>query len=287
MKQIAVMSGKGGAGKTSVAAALIKLLPAVIAVDADVNASNLPILLQPEERIEEDAFFGTDIAQIRSESCSHCGQCQKICAFDAISISSQGNYVVNNNCEGCAACVWICPSQSIHTVPYRCGTQYFSRIENGYLIHADLNPGADNSGKLIAATRAQSMELAQTKNFGIILIDGPPGTSCQAISSLTGVDLVLVVLEESLSGLSDYRRLAKLMDHFRLPHLVLLNKAGIDSNVSTKLERCVADCDGTIAARIPFDPDIPQALARLETLIDMPRYRSEIEKLCEQMLQRL
>lgn len=287
MKQIAVMSGKGGAGKTSVTAALIKLLPAVIAVDADVNASNLPILLQPEERIEEEAFFGMDVAQITAESCSHCGQCQKICAFAAIDVSSQGDYSVNNNCEGCAACAWVCPTESIHTVPHRCGTQYLSSIDNGYLVHADLNPGADNSGKLIAATRTKARELAQEKNFGIILIDGPPGTSCQAISSLTGVDLVLVILEESLSGLSDYRRLAKLMGHFRLPHLVLLNKVGIDSAVAANLESSVAEYNGTIAARIPFDTDIPQALSRLETLLDIPRYRPEIEKLCEQILKQL
>lgn len=287
MKQIAVMSGKGGAGKTSVTAALVKLFPAIVAVDGDVNASNLPILLQPQEKISEDDFFGMDMAQITSESCTGCGQCHEICAFAAIDITPQGTYSVNGDCEGCASCAWGCPEQSISMVPHRCGSKYLSEIDNGYLLHADLNPGADNSGKLIAAIREDARSLAREKNCGIILIDGPPGTSCQAISSLTGADLVLVVLEESLSGLSDYLRLAKLMAHFRLPHLVILNKVGISTEVATQIESAVSENGGSIAARIPFDPSIPQALSRCETFLELRDYRPIIEGLCQQLLTKL
>lgn len=286
MKQIAVMSGKGGAGKTSVTAALSLLLPAVITVDADVNASNLPILLNPQKKISESDFFSLDIARIDAESCINCGKCQDICAFDAIEINDKG-YCVTEDCEGCAACFWVCPEQCIQMIEHSCGKKYLSLTENGYLLHADLNPGADNSGKLIASVREDARKLAQEKNFRLILIDGPPGTSCQAISSLTGVDLVVVVLEESLSGLSDYRRLATLMAHFRLPHLVLLNKTGVNADVAAQIETTINENGGSIAARIPFDPAIPQALSRRDTLLTLPPYRLQIEALCEQVLEQL
>ena len=287
MKQIAVMSGKGGAGKTSVTAALVKLLPAVIAVDADVNASNLPILLKPGEKLSDNPFFSMDIAQISAASCTSCGLCQQICAFSTIDVSSDNRYSINQDCEGCAACAWVCPTQSISMVPHSCGSQYLSAIDNGYLVHADLHPGADNSGKLIAAIREEARVLAREKNHRLILIDGPPGTSCQAISSLTGVDLVLVVLEESLSGLSDYLRLAKLMEHFRLPHLVVINKSGVSAKVAAKIETAVAKNGGSIAARIPFAREIPQALSRGETFLDLPSYRPVIQSLCKQLLEQL
>ena len=284
MKQIAIMSGKGGAGKTSVSAALMQLLPAVIAVDGDVNASNLPILLKPQKKLSEQDFFSMDIAQISQQDCTDCGQCQKICAFAAIKNSSGSFSISENDCEGCAACAWVCLAQCIQMVPHSCGKKYLSLTDNGYLVHADLQPGADNSGKLIAAIREESRKLAVEKNFRLILIDGPPGTSCQAIASLTGVDLVLVVLEESLSGLSDYQRLATLMSHFRLPHQVVLNKVGSDEQVAGRIETAVTANHGTITARIPFDPAIPQALSRCESLLELPEYRPVIEDLCEKLL---
>lgn len=287
MKQIAVMSGKGGAGKTSITAALVKQVPAAVVVDADVNASNLPILLQPKEKRAKSSFFGMDVAQISSDSCTGCGHCQEICAFEAIDVTADRRYSINTDCEGCAACAWICPEQSIRMVPYKCGNKYLSIMDNGYLLHADLNPGADNSGKLIAAIREEARVLAREQNYGLILIDGPPGTSCQAISSLTGVDLVLVVLEESLSGLSDYQRLARLMDHFRLPHLVVLNKAGTSAEVAARIVSAVEENGGAISGRIPFDPAIQRGLSRCETLHDLSAYRPTIEKLMEQLLAQL
>ena len=152
MKQIAVMSGKGGAGKTSITAALSLLLPAVITVDADVNASNLPILLKPQEKISESDFFSMDIAKIDAEQCIGCGKCQQICAFGVIEHDADG-YHIGDDCEGCAACSWVCPQQCIKMVEHSCGHKYLSLTENGYLLHADLTPGADNSGKLIASVR--------------------------------------------------------------------------------------------------------------------------------------
>lgn len=283
LHQVAVMSGKGGAGKTSLTAALLNLFPEVIAVDADVNASNLPILLAPQQLAEAD-YFGMDVAQIRAENCTGCGQCQEICAFNAVEQQATGAYRVNDECEGCAACAWVCPNQTISMAPHISGRKYVSQIRNGYMVHADLVPGEDNSGKLIASIREDARVLATEKQVETLLIDGPPGTSCQAISSLTGVQLVLVVLEESLSGLSDYRRLAQLLEKFRLPHLVVVNKGGLSPALAEKVEAAIAEHGGQLVASFPFDPEIPKRLARKETLLDMQAYRPVVEKVYQQIL---
>jgi MinD superfamily P-loop ATPase len=275
--QVAVMSGKGGAGKTSFTAALLKLFPEVVAVDADVNASNLPILLEPE-RLADAIYYGMDVAEIAGDSCSGCGKCLDTCAFGAIDNSAEGHQEVNDECEGCAACAWVCPEQAIKMVPHISGRKYVSRITNGFMVHADLVPGEDNSGKLIASIREDARALAKEKQLSSIVIDGPPGTSCQAISSLTGVQMVLAVLEESLSGLSDYKRLALLLEKFRLPHLVVVNKGGLNPEVGERVEAAVAGHGGEIVARIPFDAEIPRSLARMETLLDMPAYRPVVEE---------
>lgn len=274
--QIAVMSGKGGAGKTSFTAAFVKLFPKVVAVDADVNASNLPILLPPE-RMSETDYYGMDVARIDTKLCSGCGQCATICAFYAIKPSANETFVVNEECEGCAACAWVCPENAVSLVPHVSGRKYVSRIANGFMAHADLIPGEDNSGKLISSIREDARTLALTEDVPSIVIDGPPGTSCQAISSLTGVQMVIVVLEESLSGLSDYRRLAQLLESFRLPHWVVINKGGLDPGLATRVQQAVAEWDGEIVGRVPFDPQIPLSLSRRETLLDLPVYRPLVE----------
>ncbi len=278
--QIAVMSGKGGAGKTSFTAALLKLFARVVAVDADVNASNLPILLRPKELASSD-FYGMDIAKIDEQACSRCGKCLEICAFNALSRSPDGHFTVNDACEGCYACAWVCPQQAISMIAHRSGRKYVSEIENGFMVHADLIPGEDNSGKLITSIREDARTLAEEKQVNCLVIDGPPGTSCQAIASLTGVQMVLVILEESLSGLSDYLRLACLLEKFRLPHLVVVNKGGLKPDLGTRVESAVMDHGGKIIARIPFDPGIPKSLERLETLLDLPDYRPVVEEVSE------
>lgn len=276
------MSGKGGAGKTSFTAALVRLFPFVIAVDADVNASNLPILLDPDHLSSTD-FFGMDVAIIEPQLCYGCGQCAGICAFDAVEQVDQGQFRINDQCEGCAACSWICPREAVRMVPQRAGRKYVSRMENGLMVHADLVPGEDNSGKLIASIRAEARALAAEQQIQCIVIDGPPGTNCQAISSLTGVDMVLAVLEESLSGLSDYKRLAQLLSKFRLPHMVVVNKSGLKRELADQVEAAVVEHGGRIVARIPFDPEIPKSLARLETLLDLPAYCFVIESIYQQL----
>jgi len=281
-RQIAILSGKGGAGKTSITASIIKMMDSVVAVDADVNASNLPILL-PHMQQSTTAYYGMDIAQVDHDQCTGCGVCLSACQFDAISQNTEGCILIDSDCEGCAACAFVCPENAISMAKRKGGDWYVSSIDNGYLIHADLIPGEDNSGKLITKIRNEASTIAKEKDIAYIVIDGPPGTSCQAISSITGVDLVLAVVEESLSGLSDYRRLAELVQKFSIPHFVLLNKAGFSVDVENKIVQAVDEFGGKIVARIPFDHKIPEALQRLEALADMDIYKDIIAKLLEQI----
>ncbi|PLY04877.1 MAG: ATPase [Desulfuromonas sp.] len=285
-RQISILSGKGGAGKTSVTAALIKMMDAVVAVDADVNASNLPLLLTPERQTNND-YFGMDIASIADVKCTDCGACIAVCRFDAIARNASGRVEIASDCEGCATCAHVCPEQAITLVPRKGGEWYLSSIANGFLVHADLIPGEDNSGKLITKVRNQASAVAKEQQIPYIVIDGPPGTSCQAISSITGADLVLAVVEESLSGLSDYRRLAELVKKFSIPHFVLINKSGFNQEIMQQIEATANEFAGTIIGRIPFDQDIPRALQDLQALSDMDTYRPVIAEALATLLQSL
>jgi len=281
-RQIAILSGKGGAGKTSVTASIIKMMNSVVAVDADVNASNLPILLPHQQQSATD-YFGMNIAKVDHSLCTQCGICISTCQFDAISQDATGKIIIDNDCEGCAACAHVCPTDAITMVERKGGEWYVSEQLNGYLIHADLIPGEDNSGKLITRIRTAASAIAKENDIAYIIIDGPPGTSCQAISSITGTDLVVAVIEESLSGLSDYRRLAELVQKFSIPHIVLLNKGGFNAAVKEKIVAAVEEFGGQIVGEIPFDQKIPRALQELRSLADMDEYKSIISELLKQI----
>jgi len=283
IRQIAVLSGKGGAGKTSITAALIKMMKTVIAVDADVNASNLPILL-PHQRQATFPYYGMDIAKIQDEKCIGCGRCLAACHFAAIQQTPAGHYRISADCEGCAACAFVCPAEAVIMTRRNSGSWYVSSLPNGTMIHADLTPGEDNSGKLITEIRRKAAEVAKDQHISYIVIDGPPGTSCQAISAMTGTDVVLAVVEESLSGLSDYRRLAELIHKFSIPHYVLINKAGFSQQIDYDIVQTAAHFNGRVAGRIAFNKDIPAALQNLQTLADLDIYRDFFNQVLKQLL---
>lgn len=280
--QIAILSGKGGAGKTSITASIIKMMDSVVAVDADVNASNLPILL-PHFPRSTSAYYGMDIAAVDQQKCTGCGACLSACRFDAVSMDTDGRVLIDSDCEGCASCAFVCPVDAISMVDRKGGDWYVSAIKNGYLVHADLIPGEDNSGKLITKVRNEASAVAKEHDIAYIIIDGPPGTSCQAISSITGTDLVLAVVEESLSGLSDYRRLAELVQKFSIPHFVLINKSGFSHEVEEKIVNAAREFEGTILGNIPFDTRIPEALQDLQSLSDMDEYEGTIKAVFDQL----
>ena len=284
MRQIVILSGKGGAGKTSITASLVKLMQNVVAVDADVNASNLPLLL-PHTRQQTSPYHGMNIAQVRTESCINCGQSLAQCRFDAITQQDKPFPEISGDCEGCALCSIICPANAIDMVERKSGEWYSSTLQNGFLIHADLIPGEDNSGKLISRIRREAAAVAKDNQIPYIITDGPPGTSCQAISSLTGNDLVLAVVEESLSGLSDYRRLAELIGKFSIPHLVLINKAGFNKDLDQEIIATISQYGGTLVGKIDYDPEIPQALQNLQSLSDLNKYRDLFKTILVKILE--
>lgn len=283
IRQIAVLSGKGGAGKTSITAALIKMMKTVIAVDADVNASNLPILLS-HQRQATFPYYGMDIANIEGEKCTGCGHCLAACHFAAIQQTPAGHYRIGAECEGCGACAFVCPAEAVMMIRRNSGSWYISSLSNGTMIHADLTPGEDNSGKLITEIRRKAAEVAKDQHIPYIVIDGPPGTSCQAISAMTGTDVVLAVVEESLSGLSDYRRLAELIHKFSIPHYVLINKAGFSQQIDYDIVQTAAHFNGKVAGRIAFNKDIPAALQNLQTLAELEIYHDFFNQVLKQLL---
>lgn len=282
-RQIAVLSGKGGAGKTSITAAIITMLDSVVAVDADVNASNLPLLLSHKINSSQ-TYYGMDVAVIDQQRCNACSICSEACQFDAISRDENGRVWVNSECEGCASCVFSCPMDAVGLVEHAGGEWFMSTIANGSLVHADLIPGEDNSGKLITKVRNAASAVAKERDIPYIIIDGPPGTSCQAISSMTGTDLVLAVVEESQSGLSDYRRLAELIGKFSIPHFVLINKAGFSPEIERQIHAAAREFCGTFVGSIPFDRKIPEALQGLQSLAEMDEYRAEITVVLDRLL---
>ena len=281
-RQITVLSGKGGAGKTSITASLIRMMERVVAVDADVNASNLPILL-PHSPESTSVYYGMDSAQLDPAACTDCGACLQACRFDAIARTPQGGIRIADDCEGCACCAHVCPTGAIRMVERKSGEWSLSRIANGFLVHADLIPGEDNSGKLITQVRNAASTVAKNKNISYIVTDGPPGTSCQAISSVTGSDLVLAVVEASLSGLSDYRRLAELVNKFSIPHLVLLNKTGFNPQVEEAIRAAADTFNGIPVGELPFDRAIPETLQELQCPSEMPEYSELFADLLDQL----
>jgi MinD superfamily P-loop ATPase len=264
MKQLVILSGKGGTGKTSVAAAFAHLAweatpqPRTVLADADVDAANLELVLQPDIR-EEHGFISGSVAVIETERCEGCGLCAEVCRFEAILV--EGAYRVDPiACEGCAACFYSCPTEAIHMEPQRVGRWFRSETRYGSLFHAELQPAQDNSGKLVTLVKQQARLHALETGSAILIVDGPPGISCPAISAAAGADLVLIVTEPSLAGAYDMHRALQMVKHFGMPAAVCLNKADLNPAAADMIldeaRRHAAD----VVGQIPFDPAVTQAM---------------------------
>lgn len=282
-KELLVVSGKGGTGKTTLAGALVEIYRrsnhGVIAVDADVDAANLALILNTESVDDENEFIGGERAFVDEQRCTGCGECLKHCRFEAL-ISVNGVVEVDElACVGCRVCRQVCPAGAVEMRPNIAG-RWFCAVGDGYeLVHAELGIAQSNSGKLVARVRREARRRAEEADTPLIVIDGPPGIGCPVHAAMAGVDLVLAVTEPSPSGLHDLQRLLETARHFSRPIAVILNKAGLGYGGGRELEALLEEHQAPLLARLPFDRAVPAALARGEGLSAVPGFVERVAAL--------
>jgi MinD superfamily P-loop ATPase len=265
--EIAIISGKGGTGKSSISAAFATLSEEVVLADCDVDAANLFILFDPAHE-EEESFVGGEKAIIDRDLCTNCGLCIPYCAFDAISFSSEGVIISETACDGCHLCKRICPHQAIRMIDNEKSHLYSGSFRNGRMVYGRLAPGEENSGKLVNLVREKARRQSKTSGLETIIIDGPPGIGCPVISSITGVDQVVIVTEPSLSGLHDLKRAAEISGSFGILTRVIINKYDLDEDLSRQIEAWCNENQLDIAGRIPFDPAVVEAMVNCKSITE-------------------
>lgn len=257
MKEIVVLSGKGGTGKTSIVGSLAALAAKKVLSDCDVDAADLHLLLSPVIK-QTNEFWSGQVAHIDPDKCTQCGLCQESCRFGAIH-----DYAVEAfSCEGCCFCSRICPVEAITMEENLSGHLFVSDTKYGPLVHAKLGIAQENSGKLVSQVRQQAKKIAEEQGLDYIISDGPPGIGCPVISSLSGANLALLVTEPSLSGIHDLERVIDVCRHFSVPAMVCINKYDINEDNTTSIENYCAERDIPIAAKIPFDNVVTKALVQ-------------------------
>lgn len=278
--ELAIISGKGGTGKSSISAAFATLSKEVVLADCDVDAANLYLLFNPDSE-EEHVFVSGHKAILDKEKCIDCGICVDYCRFDAIVEDEEGVRIMETLCEGCLLCSRICPQQAIHIEEEDGSRYYVGRFKNGRMVYGRLAPGEENSGMLVAKVREKAKEVAKEEGLEHIIIDGPPGIGCSAISAITGVDAVLVVTEPSMSGLHDLKRTLELTASFKLPTTVIINKFDINKEVSSEIERYCNSKRIEVIAQLPFDPIVVESMVNCNSITDYAP-DAEISKLIKQ-----
>jgi len=259
MKQITIISGKGGTGKTTLASSFIKLANNHIAVDCDVDAANLHIMLSPDIQNTED-FIGGEVASV-SDECSQCGKCEELCRFSAISDSETDIKIDTLRCEGCGVCVEVCPVDAITLNPEKQGEYFLSDTKFCPMVHARLDPGAENSGLLVTRIRNLAEDLAIEQQKKVIIIDGAPGIGCPVISSLNGVDYALIVTEPTLSGISDFKKAYEVTKFFNIKTFACINKADINDDNTKIITDICSKSEMELLGEIPYDEKVPKSLS--------------------------
>lgn len=254
MKEVLILSGKGGTGKTSIVGSFAHLAKSKIMLDCDVDASDLHLLLSPTP-VEEHEFRSGVKASVNSDKCIICGLCAELCQFEAVSQNDTVE-ILRISCEGCGVCAHFCPEQAIELDENHCGSWYISDTAFGPLVHSQLFAGEENSGKLVAHIKNEARTLAEKKGIELILIDGSPGIGCPVIASLSNVDLVLVVTEPTQSGKHDLERVLQLTSHFKIPTTICINKWDLHPELSNEIELLAHNENIEVIGKIPFDPVI-------------------------------
>lgn len=265
MRELVVISGKGGTGKTSISASFAYLAGEVVVADCDVDAADLHILLQPEGQWQP--FYSGNQAHIDQEKCIRCGLCADYCRFDAVRTfncadadSAQQCYAIDPlGCEGCGVCVRFCPVQAISFPESLCGDWSVGETRVGPMVHARLRVGAENSGKLVVLVKAEAKKVAKERQIKTIIVDGPPGIGCPVIASIGGATMVLIVAEATVAGEHDLLRALQLTQHFKLPTRVAINRWDINPEIAQRIEETAVAAGATVVGRIRYDKGVTQA----------------------------
>ena len=264
MKELIVISGKGGTGKTSLMGAFAGLAENKVLCDADVDAADLHLLTDPSVRQQHD-FKSGHTAAIDKDGCTSCGMCLDLCRWDAI----DDDYVVDPiACEGCGVCVYFCPEKTIQFPENTCGEWYISDTRFGPMVHAHLGIAEENSGKLVTLVRSEAKKLAEQVHASLILTDGPPGVGCPVIAAIGGADGVLAVAEPSMSGIHDLKRVCQLAAHFKVPAMICINKYDLDVKLTKEIESYARAEGIECLGRIPFDPAFTRAMVQAKTIFE-------------------
>jgi MinD superfamily P-loop ATPase len=270
--ELTIISGKGGTGKTVLASSLAVLFENRVMADCDVDAADLHLLLDPKVRRRE-AFSASQVAVIDSEVCIGCGRCLEGCRFDAVKVESRRVpevYQIDGlSCEGCGVCAWVCPVNAIHMEDTASGEWFISETRLGPLVHAQLAPAQENSGKLVSIVRSQARKLAIERGYRLVLIDGPPGIGCPVIASIAGADLAVIVTEPTLSGIHDLERVVGLANHFDLRAGVVINKHDLNGEVCLDIEKFLAGNGTPLLGKIRFDAEVSKAIAAGKPLLEV------------------
>ena len=263
VKQITVLSGKGGTGKTSLVGSLAALTKKTVMTDCDVDAPDLHLLLKPEI-LQTQELKASRVAVMDEEKCIQCGKCEELCRFNAIE-----KLVIDPIlCEGCGVCAYVCPVEAVELKETISGYAFISRTKYGPMSHARLNPGEENSGKLVSLVRQNAKKIAETENCELIINDGPPGIGCPVIAAVGGVDIGLIVVEPTLSGIHDMERALGLLSHFKVPSLVCVNKHDINEDNTDRIVEFCRSNGVEVVGKIPFDLLVTEAMVAGKSIVE-------------------
>ena len=264
MKELVIISGKGGTGKTSIMAAFAALAKNKVLCDADVDAADLHLITAPRLKERHD-FQGGHTAIINQDKCTQCGICQDLCRWNAVSDDFEIDFI---ECEGCGVCVYLCPEKAIDFPLNTCGEWFISDTSFGPMVHARLGIAEENSGKLVSLVRTKAKELADEKKFDLILTDGPPGVGCPVIAAVGGASSVLIITEPTVSGKHDMERVVRLAAHFKVPAMVCVNKFDLNLDQTHAIEEFAKENNVTVLGRIPFDTIFTKSMVKGQNIFD-------------------
>jgi MinD superfamily P-loop ATPase len=264
MRELVVISGKGGTGKTSLMAAFCSLNEDSVLCDADVDAADLHLIMNPKI-LRRTAFQSGNTAVINKALCTECGLCREMCRWNAINDAYE---VSSLDCEGCGVCVHFCPETAIEFPENTCGEWFVSNTRFGPMVHARLGIAEENSGKLVTVVRQEARKIAAESNRALILTDGPPGVGCPVIASIGGASAVLIVTEPTVAGKHDMQRMAQLAAHFKIPTMLCVNKFDLNLDLTQAVENFAFKNDITCLGRIPFDPIFTKAMIQAQTVLE-------------------